>query len=634
MSGMEVLAVVACVAAVCSAYHDGGELLEQVTVKRNARKVARRDALIDDSTQDLRLSLTRGESVVQSQYDRDYRRFGAAFADGDSIAKDALKAIAVRLQAQVISSLKIQLQQDTYLDFTALQDVSDSSQDEAILVLMQLQQRIITSGPIEHLKPPPLFAKPVLSDEKPPVPPLAPSRRVSGRPVAYPTSSNGSLPQENRYPLSSTHGRDERPQYMPLVERKGQPQGTLMTHSGTRLSQRAPGVQYPRNPQRGTPVQDTSPSQHAQGYFADVFGDSSPGVSEGSMSSPPTYQELKITPKVVTTITSSGNEKSEKSNFASVTKVKLFGTRPKANPMTIAKNEPCRIQELDSSNTPKPSKLLVHSRQPNDVLAPKVQKLKDHPPPPPTLASYRDSSFSALSETTTNSSYEPSETPNSNCWVDQSLPITPATSRNPDSSSGPPTLRSSGTTYRVPAQANMTKCPNPINPRDLLPSEANKFQGFCKGAWRAQIGDMKKAMEERQRPGGMYNAARFWQCTKCKFEGRLLMLDKKTKSVDRRVLTAEGLQFRWDFLFKSHIETKDATSDFLGATFGCIFCTAEGKGNPIFGGAQMLMAHLQGHRERLPTGEVLYRMNTLAGPRAALDEDFDINIIAKEGVNL
>jgi len=180
----------------------------------------------------------------------------------------------------------------------------------------------------------------------------------------------------------------------------------------------------------------------------------------------------------------------------------------------------------------------------------------------------------------------------------------------------------------------MTMSTSPWAPKEHLPSEENKFQGFCKGAWRAQIGDKKKAMDERLRPGGMYNAARFWQCSKCKFEGRLLMLDKKTKAVDRRVLTADGVQFRWDFLFKSHTERKDTTSDFLSATFGCIFCTAEGRGTPIFGGAQMLMAHLQEHREKLPSGEVLYRMNALVGPRAALNEDFDINIVAKEGIDV
>lgn len=83
MSGAEVLAVVACVAAVCSAYHDGAELLQRVIASRNASNASQWDALTGDSIEELRQSLFRGKSVVQSQYDRDYRRFGAAFADGD-----------------------------------------------------------------------------------------------------------------------------------------------------------------------------------------------------------------------------------------------------------------------------------------------------------------------------------------------------------------------------------------------------------------------------------------------------------------------------------------------------------------------------------------------------------------------
>ena len=46
------------------------------------------------------------------------------------IARSALKDIIIHLQGQVIANLKIQWQQDTtYLDWTTLQDVSDSSQD-------------------------------------------------------------------------------------------------------------------------------------------------------------------------------------------------------------------------------------------------------------------------------------------------------------------------------------------------------------------------------------------------------------------------------------------------------------------------------------------------------------------------
>ena len=66
-----------------SAYHDGAEILQQIKAKRKARKAARQDLLTESSTQELELSLHRGEDVVQSQYDRDYKRFGAAFANGD-----------------------------------------------------------------------------------------------------------------------------------------------------------------------------------------------------------------------------------------------------------------------------------------------------------------------------------------------------------------------------------------------------------------------------------------------------------------------------------------------------------------------------------------------------------------------
>ena len=171
-----------------------------------------------------------------------------------------------------------------------------------------------------------------------------------------------------------------------------------------------------------------------------------------------------------------------------------------------------------------------------------------------------------------------------------------------------------------------------ISTEDLLPSEINKYAGFCKGAWRQQIGDRKRAMEERVRPGGMYNAAKYYQCKQCKFEGRLMPMDKKKNGFDMRVFKlVEGIQFRWEFMFKSHVQVKEACSDPTKATFGCIFCCAEGKGTPLFGGIEALMNHLVVHREQLPTGKVLYRMNCLVGRQAATDEDFDINITNIEG---
>lgn len=170
---------------------------------------------------------------------------------------------------------------------------------------------------------------------------------------------------------------------------------------------------------------------------------------------------------------------------------------------------------------------------------------------------------------------------------------------------------------------------------DLLPSEANKFSGFCKGAWRLQIGDYKKALQERQRPGSMYSSVRFWQCKSCKFEGRLIQPEKKKmKDFDQQVMVAEGIQFRWVFLFKSHVECRDASPNPLRSTLGCMFCCAEGRGTPVFRGAAALMEHMQEHRIRLPVGEVLYRMNALVGEMAPLGADFDVNLDAKEGLTI
>ncbi|KAI4276673.1 MAG: hypothetical protein LQ337_002345 [Flavoplaca oasis] len=169
---------------------------------------------------------------------------------------------------------------------------------------------------------------------------------------------------------------------------------------------------------------------------------------------------------------------------------------------------------------------------------------------------------------------------------------------------------------------------------DLLPSEANRYSGFCKGAWRLQIGDHKKALQERQRPGSMYSAHKFWQCKFCNFEGRLVQQDKKTSQFDQQIMLADGIQFRWVFLFKSHVECKDASPNPLRSTFGCMFCCAEGRGTPSFTGAQALMDHLQEHRIRVPVGEVLYRMNASVGEEAPVAADWDINLEPKEGLTI
>ena len=538
---------------------------------------------------------------------------------------------------------------------------------------MQLQQRIITSGPIENLRPPPLFASPRSLEEKPPIPQArqitSPHEPFNFHPNGYPPIDSPT--QANTYPpFSPYEGRSGYPlpssptqlsKYSPQSSSSGQYGGQLSgQHQQAIISQsvvhqpsQSPLIQFNgHSQQQRLPVRDNgrhrrSPSSQApqvigqyqsapEGFVAEVSNNVSPAPSDGSWTSPPAYQEWTSPEFAKPTVSDSNgkNEKIEKSHFSSVTKLNLFGKKAKAASINAGKNTPPQIQHAQASAVPNYLLPIAPPEQPYDPAPSRKPS-----GPPPTPSSYAGSRFSSISASTatTQSSYEPPETPDFNPWADRGMNTDPSStiSRNISKGSSPAqTLRSSGSIRRAPGSSmSILNSSTTVNSKDLLPSETNKYAGFCKGAWRAQIGDRKKAMDERQRPGGMYNAARYWQCSKCKFEGRLVMLDKKTKAVDKRVLTAEGVQFRWDFLFKSHVETKDATSDFLKSTFGCMFCTAEGRGTPTFGGAQMLMAHLQEHRDRLPTGEVLYRMNCLVGPKALLEDDFDINLIGKEGVD-
>ena len=80
MSGLELLAVVACVAAVVSAYQDGTELVKKYKARRQAKKVLEYQ---EETTEELERSLCRGELTVQDQYSRQYKRFGDSFAEGD-----------------------------------------------------------------------------------------------------------------------------------------------------------------------------------------------------------------------------------------------------------------------------------------------------------------------------------------------------------------------------------------------------------------------------------------------------------------------------------------------------------------------------------------------------------------------
>lgn len=76
MSGFEVVAVIGCVAAVVSAYKDGGKIVKQIKAKRQAKKAPA-------PTEPLEASLERGPVAVGEARDSGIERYGPKFATGD-----------------------------------------------------------------------------------------------------------------------------------------------------------------------------------------------------------------------------------------------------------------------------------------------------------------------------------------------------------------------------------------------------------------------------------------------------------------------------------------------------------------------------------------------------------------------
>lgn len=174
----------------------------------------------------------------------------------------------------------------------------------------------------------------------------------------------------------------------------------------------------------------------------------------------------------------------------------------------------------------------------------------------------------------------------------------------------------------------------PVTPMRLyLPSEENNYAGFCKGAWKQQLG-LKKAFVISMRPAGLYNDVPYWRCSKCMYEGPVRGHEsRKTWKFDGQVRTdaTTGIRYRWVFLAKSHVPAKrlECATDGSSGPFGCIFCCAMHHGPaPVLGNLASFMEHLvQQHREiRSGFEALLERTRCVVGRVAAISEDFDLNI--------
>ncbi|KAI4172598.1 MAG: hypothetical protein LQ343_003445 [Gyalolechia ehrenbergii] len=138
---MEAIAIIGCIAAVVSAYRDGGAIVNKIKQKRMARQAPPPMRLLEDS-------LARGPKAVEEAKENGIERFGPRYAAGDQIAVGELKDILIDLQGSLLRHLRQAQEDDNMTDFTTLVDASDFGRIRTVNVLNELYMRVATSATI------------------------------------------------------------------------------------------------------------------------------------------------------------------------------------------------------------------------------------------------------------------------------------------------------------------------------------------------------------------------------------------------------------------------------------------------------------------------------------------------------
>ena len=154
------------------------------------------------------------------------------------------------------------------------------------------------------------------------------------------------------------------------------------------------------------------------------------------------------------------------------------------------------------------------------------------------------------------------------------------------------------------------------------------YRGFCKGAYKLQVGLDKESMVLRNQSTSMTGQSHYWACasSKCAFEGGALKSSSGWK-FDDSVRIASGIQYRWTFLAKSHVtlsKVKNRQYDFQ-----CVFCTVQDQATTIHT-EQAFIEHVSQHREHYHDPAVSEKISCVYGIVVKNGELFDVNLMPYE----
>ncbi|KAF1356860.1 hypothetical protein BDV97DRAFT_394740 [Delphinella strobiligena] len=147
MSGIgEIVGIIACVAAIVSAYNDGRVVVSKIRDKRRKQRAPPPSQLLDES-------LAEAARDIETEKSRGVTRLGPSFERGDDVAIVQLRQIRVELEAQLFRQLVQALQDESMTDLRPALEASDLGRDHTVTALISLRQRLMVAAPIERELP-------------------------------------------------------------------------------------------------------------------------------------------------------------------------------------------------------------------------------------------------------------------------------------------------------------------------------------------------------------------------------------------------------------------------------------------------------------------------------------------------
>ena len=163
------------------------------------------------------------------------------------------------------------------------------------------------------------------------------------------------------------------------------------------------------------------------------------------------------------------------------------------------------------------------------------------------------------------------------------------------------------------------------SPQPIISEAQHRYGGFCKGAYKLQVGIEKESFNLRNQSTSMTGQSRYFACanSKCAFEGPALY-QRKTWSFAESVRCANAVQYRWTFLAKSHIAMSRVKKGQF--SYQCVFCIHQEQPPCIYPSEKSFIEHVGTHRGQHPAILFSDRVLCIPGRVALENEPFDINL--------